>query len=147
MLRWVSPIKNMVRTATRDVELRGQQIHEGDELMLLYPSANRDEDVFDDPFRFDVARTPNDHVAFGFGTHFCLGASLARLEIAVMLDELLARVPNLRLADPDAEPEFRPVNFISGLEHLAGRVVSPRRVAGLAAEAPRSSAMAAFGRR
>ena len=118
MLRWVSPIKNMVRTATHDIELRGQLIHEGDELMLLYPSANRDEAVFDDPFRFDVARTPNDHVAFGFGTHFCLGASLARLEIAVMLDELLARVPNLRLADPDAPPEFRPVNFISGLEHL-----------------------------
>ena len=119
MLRWVSPIKNMVRTATRDVELRGQQIHEGDELMLLYPSANRDEDVFDEPFRFDIARTPNDHVAFGFGTHFCLGASLARLEIAVMLDELLDRMPNLRLADPHAEPELRPVNFISGLEHLA----------------------------
>ena len=118
MLRWVTPIKNMVRTATRDVELRGQQIHEGDELMLLYPSANRDEDVFDDPFRFDIARTPNEHVAFGFGTHFCLGASLARLEIAVMLDELLARMPNLRLADPDADPEYRPANFISGLEHL-----------------------------
>ena len=118
MLRWVTPIKNMVRTATRDVELHGQTIHEGDELMLLYPSANRDEDVFDDPFRFDIARTPNDHLAFGFGTHFCLGASLARLEIAVMLDELLARTPNLRLADPDAEPQHRPVNFISGIEHL-----------------------------
>ena len=76
--------------------------------MLLYPSANRDEDVFDDPFRFDIARTPNEHVAFGFGTHFCLGASLARLEIAVMLDELLARLPDLRLADPDADPELPP---------------------------------------
>ncbi|MET0903321.1 MAG: cytochrome P450 [Acidimicrobiales bacterium] len=118
MLRWVSPIKNMVRTATRDVELHGQPVHEGDELMLLYPSANRDEDVFEDPFRFDIARTPNEHVAFGFGTHFCLGASLARLEIAVMLDELLARMPKLRVADPDAEPEYRPANFISGLEHL-----------------------------
>ena len=94
------PIKNMVRTATRDVELRGQLIHEGDELMLLYPSANRDEDVFDEPFRFDSARTPNEHVAFGFGTHFCLGASLARLEIAVMLDELLARPPTLRHRRP-----------------------------------------------
>jgi len=118
MLRWVTPIKNMVRTATRDVELRGEQIHEGDELMLLYPSANRDEDVFDDPFRFDIARTPNDHVAFGFGTHFCLGASLARLEIAVMLDELLARMPALRVASPDADVHVRPNNFISGLEHL-----------------------------
>jgi cytochrome P450 family 142 subfamily A polypeptide 1 len=118
MLRWVTPIKNMVRTATRDVELRGQPIHEGDELMLLYPSANRDEDVFEEPFSFDSARTPNEHVAFGFGTHFCLGASLARLEIAVMLDELLARLPTLRIADPDAEVELRPANFISGLEHL-----------------------------
>jgi len=121
MLRWVTPIKNMVRTATQDVELHGAQIHEGDELMLLYPSANRDEAVFDDPFRFDSARTPNEHVAFGFGTHFCLGASLARLEIAVMLDELLARMPALQLADPDAEPEYRPANFVSGLERLTVR--------------------------
>ncbi len=118
MLRWVTPIKNMVRTATRDVELGGQKVEAGDELMLLYPSANRDEDVFDDPFRFDVARTPNEHVAFGFGPHFCLGASLARLEIAVMLDELLERLPDLALADPDAEPPLRPANFVSGLEHL-----------------------------
>jgi cytochrome P450 family 142 subfamily A polypeptide 1 len=118
MLRWVTPIKNMVRTATRDVELHGQTVHDGDELMLLYPSANRDEDVFDDPFTFDIGRSPNEHLAFGFGTHFCLGASLARLEIAVMLDELLARVPKLRLADPHAEPVYRPANFVSGLEHL-----------------------------
>ena len=118
MLRWVTPIKNMVRTATRDLELAGQQVHEGDELMLLYPSANRDEAVFDDPFRFDAARTPNEHVAFGFGTHFCLGASLARLEISVMLDELLARIPQLRIADPDAPPVYRPANFVSGLETL-----------------------------
>ncbi len=118
MLRWVTPIKNMVRTATRDVELGGEQIREGDELMLLYPSANRDEDVFDDPFTFDSARSPNEHVSFGFGTHFCLGASLARLEIAVMLDELLDRTPNLALADPDAPLELRPANFVSGLEQL-----------------------------
>ena len=121
MLRWVTPIKNMVRTATRDVQLHGQQIHEGDELMLLYPSANRDEDVFSDPFSFDSARTPNEHLAFGFGTHFCLGASLARLEIAVMLDELLARTPELRIADPAAAPELRPANFVSGLERLPVR--------------------------
>ena len=118
MLRWVTPIKNMVRTATRDTALGDQAVHEGDELMLLYPSANRDEDVFDEPFRFDVARTPNDHVAFGFGTHFCLGASLARLEISVMLDELLARLPDLELADPEVTPHLRPANFISGIEHL-----------------------------
>jgi cytochrome P450 family 142 subfamily A polypeptide 1 len=118
MLRWVTPIKNMVRTATRDTVLGDQEVHEGEELMLLYPSANRDEDVFDEPFRFDVARTPNDHVAFGFGTHFCLGASLARLEIAVMLDELVTRLPDLALAAPDVAPELRPANFISGIERL-----------------------------
>ena len=121
MLRWVTPIKNMVRTATQDVELGGTQIHEGEELMLLYPSANRDEAVFEDPFRFDSARTPNEHLAFGFGTHFCLGASLARLEIAVMLDELLARMPTLELTDPDADLVYRPANFVSGLEVLPVR--------------------------
>jgi cytochrome P450 family 142 subfamily A polypeptide 1 len=121
MLRWVTPIKNMVRTATRDVELHGQRIEEGDELMLLYPSANRDEAVFDDPFRFDVTRSPNEHVAFGFGPHFCLGASLARLEISVMLDQLAARLPDLELAHPDAPVELRPANFVSGLEALPVR--------------------------
>ncbi len=118
MLRWVSPIKNMVRTATQDTVLGGQQVRAGEELMLLYPSANRDEEVFDDPFRFDVSRTPNDHVAFGFGPHFCLGASLARLEISVMLEALIERLPDLALADPDAPLELRPANFISGIERL-----------------------------
>ena len=118
MLRWTSPIKNMVRTVTRDTALGDQDLHEGDELMLLYPSANRDEAVFEDPFRFDVARAPNEHVAFGFGPHFCLGASLARLEISVMLEELVTRVPDLAVADPDAALHWRPANFISGLERL-----------------------------
>jgi cytochrome P450 family 142 subfamily A polypeptide 1 len=118
MLRWVTPIKNMVRTVTRDTTLGGQQLSKGEELMLLYPSANRDEDVFDDPFRFDVARSPNEHVAFGFGPHFCLGASLARLEITVMLEELTKRLPDLALADEAAPVDLRPANFISGLEHL-----------------------------
>lgn len=128
MLRWVTPIKNMVRTATSDLTLGDQRLSEGDELMLLYPSANRDEAVFEDPFRFDSARTPNEHVAFGFGTHYCLGASLARLEIAVMLDELLARLPDLRLADPAAEPVYRPANFVSGLETLPVRFSPGPRV-------------------
>lgn len=118
MLRWVSPIKNMVRTATRDVDLGGQRIAEGEELMLLYPSANRDEDVFEDPFAFDITRSPNEHVAFGFGPHFCLGASLARLEVAVMLEELARRTPDLRLVAADEPPPMRPANFISGLEEL-----------------------------
>jgi len=130
MLRWVSPIKNMNRTATRDVELGGQVIGEGDPVLLLYPSANRDEDVFDDPFRFDIERSPNDHVAFGFGTHFCMGASLARMELACMVDHLLRRLPDLELVTPD-EPAFRPANFVSGYESLPVRFtpVAPRRTA------------------
>jgi cytochrome P450 family 142 subfamily A polypeptide 1 len=120
MLRWVTPIKNMNRTATRDVELRGQRIREGDNVLLLYPSANRDEDVFDDPFRFDVGRTPNDHVAFGFGTHFCLGNSLARLELRVMFEELLDRMPDLELVSSD-EPAYRAANFVSGYESMPVR--------------------------
>jgi cytochrome P450 family 142 subfamily A polypeptide 1 len=116
-LRWVSPIKNMARTATRDVEVHGSQIREGDKLLLLYPSANRDEDHFADPFTFDLARTPNDHVAFGFGSHFCLGASLARLELTVAFETILDRLPDLRLTG-DAEPANRPANFVSGYESL-----------------------------
>jgi cytochrome P450 family 142 subfamily A polypeptide 1 len=118
MLRWVTPIKNMVRTATRPTSLGHQEIAEGDELMLLYPSANRDEDVFVDPFRFDVARSPNEHLAFGFGAHFCLGNSLARLEISVMLEQIVERLPDLALAQPDVDVEMRPANFISGIERL-----------------------------
>jgi len=117
MLRWVTPIKNMARTTTRDVELGGQHIAQGQELLLLYPSANRDESVFDDPERFNVARSPNPHVAFGFGAHFCLGNQLARLELRVMFDRLLDRLPDLALAD-DAVPPLRQANFISGIETM-----------------------------
>ncbi len=117
MLRWVSPIKNMNRTVTTDVELGGQQLREGDNVLLLYPSANRDEDVFADPFAFDIRRQPNEHLAFGFGTHFCLGNSLARLELRSMFERLLARLPDLELAEP-AEPDARPANFISGYESM-----------------------------
>ncbi|GAA3227017.1 cytochrome P450 [Actinocorallia longicatena] len=120
MLRWVSPIKNMNRTATRDFELRGQTIREGDKVLLLYPSANRDADVFPDPFRFDARRTPNDHVAFGNGPHFCLGNSLARLELKVMFERLLARLPDLEPVD-GPEPSHRPANFVSGYESLKVR--------------------------
>jgi cholest-4-en-3-one 26-monooxygenase len=118
MLRWVTPIKNMNRTATRDTTLRGQKIREGDKLLLLYPSANRDERVFEDPDRFDVERSPNDHVAFGgYGTHFCLGASLARLELRVMFEELLRRLPDLELESERRLP-LRPNNFIAGVESM-----------------------------
>ncbi len=121
MLRWVSPIKNMARTATEDVELGGERIAAGDKLLLLYPSANRDRAVFDEPDTFDIARSPNDHVAFGFGAHYCLGASLARLELRVMFEEILRRMPDLELVDQD-EPEYRPANFVSGFESLPVRL-------------------------
>jgi cytochrome P450 family 142 subfamily A polypeptide 1 len=118
MLRWVSPIKNMARTATRDVELAGAQIREGQELLLLYPSANRDEAVFENPDTFDITRSPNPHMAFGFGAHFCLGNQLARLELRVMVERVLARMPDLRLAVERAALERREANFISGIEQM-----------------------------
>jgi cytochrome P450 family 142 subfamily A polypeptide 1 len=125
MLRWVTPIQNMNRTATRSVELRGQTIGEGDKVLLLYPSANRDERVFERPDAFDVRRDPNPHVAFGgYGAHFCLGASLARLELRVMFEEVLRRLPDLELASDEALP-LRPSNFIVGIEAMP--VVFPPR--------------------
>ena len=109
-IRWVTPIMNMRRTATADHELHDETIRAGDELLLLYASANRDERAFEDPDTLDVTRRHNHHVAFGFGTHFCLGASLARLEIRVMFEELLRRLPPMRLA-PGAAPTKVPSAF------------------------------------
>jgi cholest-4-en-3-one 26-monooxygenase len=117
MLRWVSPIKNMARQMTRDVEFQGETLRQGQKLLLLYPSANRDERVFDDPERFDITRSPNDHMAFGFGSHFCLGNRLARMELSVMFDRLLDRLPDLALSDP-SEPPRRAANFVSGYENM-----------------------------
>jgi cytochrome P450 family 142 subfamily A polypeptide 1 len=117
-LRWVTPIANMARTAVGDVEVRGRTIPAGDQVLLMYISANRDEAVFDDPFVFDVAREPNPHISFGMGAHFCLGASLARLEIRVMLEELLRRLPDLALADEDAPVERTRSSFIRGIRSL-----------------------------
>jgi cytochrome P450 family 142 subfamily A polypeptide 1 len=117
MLRWVSPIKNMARKMTRDVEFQGQTLHEGEKLLLLYPSGNRDEEVFDHPEEFDITRSPNDHMAFGFGSHFCLGNRLARMELSVMFDRLLERLPDLALSDP-GEPPKRAANFVSGYETM-----------------------------
>jgi cytochrome P450 family 142 subfamily A polypeptide 1 len=116
-IRWVSPILNMRRTATETHELHGQTIQAGDELLLMYGSANRDDTVFEEPERFDVLREHNHHVAFGFGTHFCLGASLARLEIRVMFEELLRRIPDWRLA-PGAEPKILPSAFARGYDEV-----------------------------
>ena len=116
-LRYVTPILNMRRTATREVELHGQTIREGDQVLLMYGAANRDETVFDNPDRFDVTRDPNHHVSFGFGTHFCLGASLARLEIRVMYEELVRRLPSIRVREGH-ELQWVPGAFVRGIEHL-----------------------------
>ena len=117
MLRWTSPIQNMARTAARDVVLHGQKIEEGQKVLLLYPSANRDASIFPHPFTFDIARAPNEHLAFGFGAHFCLGANLARLELRVFFEEILRRMPDLELLGADPPP-LRASNFISGIEEL-----------------------------
>jgi cytochrome P450 family 142 subfamily A polypeptide 1 len=128
MLRWVTPIKNMNRTATRDTELCGQKVRAGEKVLLLYEAANRDERVFAEPDRFDVARAPNDHVAFGgYGAHFCLGASLARLELRIMFEELLRALPDAEL-EGAAALALRPSNFIVGIEHMP-IVFAPRALA------------------
>jgi cytochrome P450 len=113
MLRYVTPIMNFRRTATCDVELGGQTIRAGQSVLILHSSANRDETVFADPGRFDIGRDPNPHLAFGIGTHFCLGANLARLEIRVMYEELIRRLPDVRLV-PGAAVTRYPSTFIRG---------------------------------
>ena len=105
MLRWVSPLNNMFRTAVRDTEVNGHPIAERERVALLYPAANRDPSAFDDPHRFDVTRAPSTHLAFGHGTHFCLGANLARLEVRLLFEELTARITTLTpVTEPDVEP-------------------------------------------
>ncbi|WP_293310277.1 cytochrome P450 [Mycolicibacterium sp.] len=117
MLRWTSPVKNMARTLMADTEFHGTELKAGEKMVLLFESANFDEKVFGDPDNFRIDRNPNNHMAFGFGTHFCLGNQLARLELNTMLRKLLARLPDLRLADDSALP-LRPANFVSGLEAM-----------------------------
>jgi len=118
MLRWASPIRNMNRTATKDVVVDGMQIRENDRVLLLYPSANRDAKVFDNPHSFDITRTPNDHVAFGaYGRHHCLGAPLARLELKILFEEMLNRFDNLQLAT-DQPLISRRGNFVLGLNEV-----------------------------
>ncbi len=116
-IRWSSPLLNMRRTVVADHELHGQTLRAGDQVLLMYPSANRDERVFDRPDEFDVTRTHNHHVAFGFGTHFCLGANLARLELRVFFEEFLRRIPEFRLA-PGGSPEIVPGFFARTLKEL-----------------------------
>jgi cytochrome P450 family 142 subfamily A polypeptide 1 len=121
MLRWVTPIQNMMRTVAEPIEVGGHRFREGDRVLLLYPSGNRDELVFEHPFDFDSTRDPNPHLAFGgYGAHFCLGNSLARLELRIMFEELLARLPDMELAG-DAHPPIRRANFVVGIEALPVR--------------------------
>ncbi|MDT3439414.1 MULTISPECIES: cytochrome P450 [unclassified Pseudofrankia] len=115
MIRWVSPVKQFMRTATADTEVRGVPVAKGESVLLSYPSANRDEDVFDHPERFDVGRAPNRHVAFGFGAHYCLGTHLARLEGRALYAELMPRIRSIELAGP---AEYTETLFVGGPKRL-----------------------------
>jgi len=117
-VRWTTPSVYKRRTLTRDCELRGQRLHAGDKLTFWEMSANRDDAVFEQPFRFDVARDPNPHLGFGHGVHYCLGANLARLEIRVMLEELLATGHDVEIA---GDPVWTRDNRLFGLKHLPVR--------------------------
>ena len=116
VLRWASPVLHFRRTATTDTEIRGQKIAAGDRVVIWHISANRDEEVWDNPFTFDITRSPNPHVAFGGGgSHFCLGANLARMELKLILTELVSRLPDMQLAE---EPQRLLSNFIGGIKHM-----------------------------
>ena len=115
MIRWTSPVKHFMRTATEDYELSGRTIKAGQDVLLSYWSANREEDVFTDPFTFDVGRSPNKHLAFGFGVHYCLGAMLARMEMKALFSALLPRLEHVELA---GEAQYTKSTFVSGLKHL-----------------------------
>ncbi len=118
MIRWVTPVKEFMRTAAEDTSVRGVPIAAGDSVLLSYVSANRDEEVFADPFRFDVGRDPNKHLAFGYGVHFCMGAALARMEVNSFFTELLPRLKSVEL---NGEPELVATTFVGGLKHLPVR--------------------------
>ena len=127
MLRWATPVMSFRRTATHDTEIAGQAIAEGDKVVIWYISANRDESVFEEPFRFDVGRSPNDHITFGGGgPHFCLGSHLAKLEIRIMFEELLRRLPDMELDGPVQRLRS---NFINGIKHMPVRYTPSPRLA------------------
>jgi cytochrome P450 len=115
ILRWTTPVVNFTRTAARDTQFRGHAMTEGDRVTLFYPSANRDEAVFEDPFRFRLDRSPNPHLAFGIGEHFCIGAKLARLEIRTLLAQLVDRMSHVELAGP---VERLRASFVAGPKHM-----------------------------
>ena len=115
IIRWTSPVIQFMRAATANTELHGAKIREGDTLALYYPSANRDEEVFDEPFKFDIMRHPNYHLAFGIAEHFCLGANLARLELQMIFREIAARMDRVELAGPIARMRS---SFVGGNKHM-----------------------------
>ncbi len=118
MIRWATPVKEFMRTAAEDTTVRGVPIAAGDSVLLSYVSANRDEDVFSEPFRFDVGRDPNKHLAFGYGVHFCLGAALARMEVNSFFAELVPRLKSIELT---GDPQHVATTFVGGLKHLPVR--------------------------
>jgi cholest-4-en-3-one 26-monooxygenase len=134
ILRWVTPVVGFRRTVLSDTEIRGQKIREGERVVMLYQSANRDEDVFPEADRFRVDRKPNEHLAFGIGTHFCLGANLARAEIRVMYRELLRRLPDIRMA-PGARPEMVRSPLVRGIGSLPA-VFTPEQSAHVSGAEP-----------
>jgi cytochrome P450 len=119
-IRMTTPVKHFMRSATRDYELRGQTIKKGDWLFLAYPSGNRDEEVFEDPYAFRIDRTPNKHLAFGYGAHLCLGQHLAKMEMRIFWEELLPRLKSVELA---GQPKLTEANFVGGLKSLPIRYV------------------------
>ena len=118
IIRWTTPVKHFLRTANEDYVLSGTTIRKGETVLLSYPSANRDETVFDDPYTFDISRSPNKHLSFGFGVHYCLGAMLARMEIKAILSELVPRLESIEL---DGDPQLIKTVFVGGLKHLPVR--------------------------
>jgi cytochrome P450 len=123
MLRYSPPVIHFRRTATQDAELRGAHVRAGDKVVVFYPAANRDPEVFDDPDRFDIARKPNTHLTFGIGPHFCLGNAVGRMQMRVMFEEVLTRMRDLRL---DGPVERLRSNFINGIKHMPVRFTPER---------------------
>jgi cytochrome P450 len=126
ILRWASPVTHFARVAMKDTELGGKQIHKGDRVVLWFPSANRDEEVFANPYTFDIRRTPNEHIAFSKGEHFCAGAHLARLELRLMLQALLKRTKQIELT---GKVERLRSNFLAGIKHMLVRFTQSRAAA------------------
>ena len=114
-IRWVTPVKNFFRTATQNYNLKDREIKKDDSILLCYPSGNRDEEIFDDPFKFKVDRSPNRHLAFGHGAHLCLGKYLAKIEMEIFYEELFKKIDNIEL---NGEPEWVKASFVSGLKSL-----------------------------